>query len=752
MANPSVFESGYNEGLQIAARQRARKEAQPEANLQEQHDEYTKIINALQTKYPSLLGPNKEQTPDSLRAQYALTQALVQRAALQKQPQGAVAHLGGKIGELLHLKKKPEAQSVTTQSAGVSLPAATPVTSNAEDAYRQVTAQPAAAGAPTASAASAPATPAAAKTMVVPNPKGLVEAGNISITDRPRVQNADGSHSSEYSVSFRDNQGHEVLVPTVVDGKFLTPDGKKPPQGSPEEKAMFHRAWENYLKTGQNLGKFDNAANADAYATVLHNREQAAPAPATAPQSKTLAALREEQRRLAPTHSEQAPPLTPNAFSAPAMAGSPARAVTVQGPALSLRQLREQAKVNQRAQQEASLLLEAAPLTPTQEAVQAARAAAAGKTESVRSGLAAIKEFHPDASPEELEKLNNEYLDTVLGTREKTTFKPLSGSKPYQSTDGRYYQLMQDSLTGEITHQELPEGYKPPPDKVGTSKFAMNVDSYKRAHGIAADQPLTPEQLNFVEQQIALSSAAPSSSVTNTLKQNFEGFWVPIQETNRRIPGFGYILADPMGQGSRPVAGAGPSTSSGVSANTAAPARAATTPRPAHASETRSGSVRVGGPLFAAPNKDYTDLKSQYEGAERRVKTMDNNLREASNGDQQAMLSLVANHIGMTLGAQKGARINQAVWNEAVASAPWLASIVAKWGPDGYLKGVTLTKDQMQSMVKLAHEQRDIFKESLEQKRQELTAPQGGGAAPAAPAAGGDKALADRLARALGGG
>ena len=55
------------------------------------------------------------------------------------------------------------------------------------------------------------------------------------------------------------------------------------------------------------------------------------------------------------------------------------------------------------------------------------------------------------------------------------------------------------------------------------------------------------------------------------------------------------------------------------------------------------------------------------------MNTMDKNLKDALAGDQQAMLSLVANHIGMTLGAQKGARINQAVWNEAVESAPWLA-------------------------------------------------------------------------------
>jgi hypothetical protein len=109
-------------------------------------------------------------------------------------------------------------------------------------------------------------------TMASPDPRGMVEPGNLDIRNRPTIQNADGSHSSEYSVSFEDDKGREVLVPTIVDGKFLTPDGKKPPEGSAEEKAMFNRAWQHYQQTGENLGKFDNPENADAYAQILHSR------------------------------------------------------------------------------------------------------------------------------------------------------------------------------------------------------------------------------------------------------------------------------------------------------------------------------------------------------------------------------------------------------------------------------------------------------------------------------------------------
>lgn len=127
-----------------------------------------------------------------------------------------------------------------------------------------------------------------------------------------------------------------------------------------------------------------------------------------------------------------------------------------------------------------------------------------------------------------------------------------------------------------------------------------------------------------------------------------------------------------------------------------------------------NSSVKVGDPLMAAPNKEYQDAKTAYDGAIHRKNLMHKNLTEALKGNQQAMLSLVANHIGMTLGAQKGARINQAVWNEAVESAPWLAKAAARFGPDGYLTGVTLAPEQMKQMVQLADESTEVTKQDLD--------------------------------------
>jgi hypothetical protein len=69
--------------------------------------------------------------------------------------------------------------------------------------------------------------------------------------------------------------------------------------------------------------------------------------------------------------------------------------------------------------------------------------------------------------------------------------------------------------------------------------------------------------------------------------------------------------------------------------------------------------------------------------------------------DQQAMLNLLANHLGMTMGLQKGARMNKDIIQEAQHSQPWLQGMKAKFSDDGYLSGVTLSPNQMHQMVEL---------------------------------------------------
>jgi hypothetical protein len=104
-------------------------------------------------------------------------------------------------------------------------------------------------------------------------PSGLVEAGNIDLAHRPVVKNGDGTISTVRSMSFEED-GKEILIPTVSpEGKIL------------DDKAAIAL----YHKTGQHLGKFDNANDATAYAKQLHESQAAfygaggsAPAPAPA--------------------------------------------------------------------------------------------------------------------------------------------------------------------------------------------------------------------------------------------------------------------------------------------------------------------------------------------------------------------------------------------------------------------------------------------------------------------------------------
>lgn len=82
--------------------------------------------------------------------------------------------------------------------------------------------------------------------------------GNIDLTNRPIVKNGDGSISTVRSMSFQDENGKEVLIPTVVNGKVVSDD----------------EAIQHYYQTGEYLGKFDTIEEANSYAELLHKQQE----------------------------------------------------------------------------------------------------------------------------------------------------------------------------------------------------------------------------------------------------------------------------------------------------------------------------------------------------------------------------------------------------------------------------------------------------------------------------------------------
>ncbi len=91
--------------------------------------------------------------------------------------------------------------------------------------------------------------------------------------------------------------------------------------------------------------------------------------------------------------------------------------------------------------------------------------------------------------------------------------------------------------------------------------------------------------------------------------------------------------------------------------------------------------------------------------ADERLKIMLQNQKEGNeNKSPQADLSLLANHVGMTLGLQKGARITQAYLQEAQHARPISGDLQVLW--DKVSSGELLTPEQRQEMVNLALERR----------------------------------------------
>lgn len=78
--------------------------------------------------------------------------------------------------------------------------------------------------------------------------------GNIDLSKRPVVHNPDGSISTVRSINVSDDQGRQILIPTVVGDKVVS-----------DQEAIDH-----WKKTGEHLGIFADRNAAEQYAQKLH--------------------------------------------------------------------------------------------------------------------------------------------------------------------------------------------------------------------------------------------------------------------------------------------------------------------------------------------------------------------------------------------------------------------------------------------------------------------------------------------------
>lgn len=87
--------------------------------------------------------------------------------------------------------------------------------------------------------------------------EGLLSEGNIDLDNRPNVDNGDGTYSTVRTMTFEDDKGRTILVPTVINGEVVSDDD----------------AIKHYRKTGEHMGIFSSQDAADKYDQQLHKEK-----------------------------------------------------------------------------------------------------------------------------------------------------------------------------------------------------------------------------------------------------------------------------------------------------------------------------------------------------------------------------------------------------------------------------------------------------------------------------------------------
>lgn len=491
------------------------------------------------------------------------------------------------------------------------------------------------------------------------------------------------------------------------------------------------QAYQDFLHPAKNPGMFDKVKHLIGIGEhPLAQTAAVAPSSAQTPASSTgqvtLPATPAYSVASLPSKRETVPGVSAATLPSTPVAPQPlpsSPAPVVKGPAVSPSKLKTEAESRIKAQKEATQLASGGPVPPEQELARQQRAKIAqidssdltdeDKTEAKR------RLFGITAKP-----------NTKLFMMPNGTVQYLDADRPDMIPPGAAAYVKPDAFS------QLKADYDADPRPVSEKG---TLEQYKKQQGQVPRAVWAKDEKGHIysvnldrttNQEIAGSrnyGAVPPTSMLGRISTGHyhytdaNGEVHDIIQSNSSGPAGGGGYAPPaLPSTGGSSGGTIPSSTGGGKSPRSTPTGSASGSSPRES----SGKDKI---IGHKGTKDEIDTKTAYEAAIDRTDIMEKNLKSAMNSnppDQQAMLSLIANHIGMTLGAQKGARINQAVWNEAVSSAPWLESEYAKMfhtDPstgehvfDGWKRGVTLTPGQMHQMVELAHERTDILKKHLD--------------------------------------
>lgn len=298
----------------------------------------------------------------------------------------------------------------------------------------------------------------------------------------------------------------------------------------------------------------------------------------------------------------------------------------------------------------------------------------------------------PGNPPKTIELRPGMTLDEVLAAGAPAQPAPKIVSQPQKGADGKYYVITEDAQ-GNLGKKEVPFSEE--------SELQSLIDA-----GLSREDAQKALQVRY-------KLAAPAVAKPKGFKYDAATDEVIDQDTGKRFTrndaarGIGGETVARMFEGSAKVQ----KHKEDISEK-----------RFRESIERQNNSIRAAFDRadYVAARRELNKAKGDYRQSVIRQETMHRNLQEATDNptDQQAMMSLLANHIGMTMGAQKGARITRAVWEEALGSRPWLSGAKASFTVDKdgveILSGVVLTPDQMRQMVELADDKVDILKNAIQ--------------------------------------